>query len=494
MFCPHPETAHGNASERLTSHENQNGHDGYDEGRPVGHRWRKHWEFFSTTRTTGRAAQHHLRTCRGHRRQYRLEKVDFRTLEVLPLAQACRQLRAEVLPIFTTIALKDKTWVVQLPGKPFTPVGYPRVVEEDSWSSRRPGNTRKRTDITPLLQCPMPYTDLARSPSLHFDLFHVQKYIPCSHPEGKFISCRAGPPAYLLADQFHARVEVEAEWRWRSAGWYYGIADVSRAMEKVDEVVVRKRMKREEGFGLGEVGEVMRAYLESLEIMNVQTNRIDLQPQSLIPQPQPRQGTKLFISDTTFKMAAAQHPNTPFRFLHLPAELRIKMYNFYLETSPRNAEVNLLRYHSHLPASNLNLACRQIYSECQGLFEAKRSAFLRNNTFLLIVGRPMQEGRATILRDVLRLPSALHIHNLAIDYTSTIDWLAPTRIEAELQTDGRIRWKIMFKPRSNVETVIYARLHGEAMRALQTFWWNVDGALAELNIELCLRAVCRTSL
>ena len=199
-----------------------------------------------------------------------LEKVDFRTLEVPPLAQICCQLRAEVLPIFTSIALKDKIWVVQLPRKPFTIVGYSRAVEEDSWSFRRLGNsdTRKRTDITPLLHCLKPYTDLARSPSLHFDLFHVQKYIPCSHPEGKFISCRAGPPAYLLADQFHARVEIEAEWRWRSAGWYYGIADVRRTMEKADEIVVRKRMKREEGFGLEDVGEVVRACLGPGEAMD----------------------------------------------------------------------------------------------------------------------------------------------------------------------------------------------------------------------------------
>ena len=191
-------------------------------------------------------------------------------------------------------------------------------------------------------------------------------------------------------------------------------------------------------------------------------------------------------------MAAVQQPDdTPFRFLDLPAELRVAIYDFYFEISASNAEMDLLEYRTHLPPSNVTLVCRQIHGECQGLFDAKRSAFLRDNTFLLTVGSARQEGRATILRDVRRLPSALRIRKLAFQHTSAY-WLAPIRIEAKLQADGLVRLKLMFRPQSDVDVAVQARIHEHALGVLQSNWGNLERASASLNIELCLNAFCST--
>ncbi|KAK3708772.1 hypothetical protein LTR37_011293 [Vermiconidia calcicola] len=196
---------------------------------------------------------------------------------------------------------------------------------------------------------------------------------------------------------------------------------------------------------------------------------------------------------STAAMHHRQHGHSPgfFRFLDLPAELRLQIYDFYF-TRNKYPDLDLLQFRyfrSHIIPSGLTAVCRQIHAETQEIYKQARAEFVHNTVFSLNVstGEPPPE-REAILDAVRGLPHALHIRQVAfITFKNTV------RIEAKMLSDGAVEWKVMIGPSSRHESFKLENKHRMHLRRLQNDLSKdapkVQSASAGLDVSRCLEAV-----
>ncbi|KAK3705116.1 hypothetical protein LTR37_013483 [Vermiconidia calcicola] len=135
-----------------------------------------------------------------------------------------------------------------------------------------------------------------------------------------------------------------------------------------------------------------------------------------------------------------------FRFLDLPPELRLMIYHDYFAPDTYS-EVDLLKFRSHLPPSNLITTCRQVYNEAQQLYERATADFVSSGKFFLNVYIFQKFDFDDLIDDLTKVPPALQIREIAFRLVGLNNrHLDQTRFEARMLPNGQPEWRVLIAP------------------------------------------------